>query len=203
MSTATLPEWDIAQPPPVPVRRFTVEEYHRLIEHGLLTEQDRVELLEGWITPKMVHNPLHDGTLDLVNEALRRHLPDGWRLRIQSAIETGDSQPEPDVVAVRGDARSYLHRHPAADDIALIVEVADSSLWIDAGTKKRLYARAGIPCYWIVNLIDQRLEVHMDPTGPSAEPLYRDERRLTKAETVALLLDGQEIDRIAVAHLLP
>ncbi|MEX1094804.1 MAG: Uma2 family endonuclease [Planctomycetales bacterium] len=203
MSTATLPPWDIAERPPVPVHRFTVEEYHRLGELGVLTEADRVELLEGWITPKMVHNPPHDRALELTDDVVRVHLPRGWRLRIQLPIQTSDSEPEPDLAIIRGDLRSQPVEHPTPADVGLVVEVADSSLSIDAGTKKRLYARAGIPCYWIVNLIDRRLEVHTDPTGPADEPAYRDERQLSTGEMVALVLEGQEIARIAVADLLP
>ena len=79
-----------------------VEEYQRLVEAGILTESDRVELLEGWIVPKLTRKPPHDCAIELVAAALQALLPPGWRLRIQSAVETADSQPEPDVAVVYG-----------------------------------------------------------------------------------------------------
>lgn len=94
-----------------PVRRFSVDEYHRMIQAGILTEDDAVELLEGWIVPKMPRNPPHDGTIQIADEVLRPRLPAGWQLRIQSALTMPDSEPEPDLVVVRGDARTYLNRH--------------------------------------------------------------------------------------------
>src|SRR5947207_2591394 len=112
MSSVTLPDWNVFDPPPVPVHRFTVEEYHRLIEHGVLTEDDRVELLEGWIVPKMTHNPPHDATIQIVDEQLRPLLRRGWMLRIQSAITLIDSEPEPDLAIVRGNSRTFLQGHP-------------------------------------------------------------------------------------------
>src|SRR5688500_11540548 len=90
--------------PPFPVRRFTVEEYQRMGELGILTEDDRVELLEGWIVPKMNRNPPHDGTIEILQQWFSGVLPTAWRCRIQSALVTMDSQPEPDLVIVRGDS---------------------------------------------------------------------------------------------------
>src|SRR2546423_11609672 len=115
-------------PPPFPVHRFTVDEYHRIIQAGVLTEDNPVELLEGWIVPKMPHNPPHDATIELVEESLQSKLPAGWRIRVQLAITTDDSEPEPDLAVVRGAARSRLTSHPGPQDIALLVEVSDSSL---------------------------------------------------------------------------
>lgn len=90
------------QPPCLPVRRFTVAEYRRLAEVEILSEEERVELLEGWIVFRTVHNPPHDNAVELVDEALRAELPAGWRVRVQSSITTADSEPEPDVTLVRG-----------------------------------------------------------------------------------------------------
>src|SRR5215831_15286794 len=82
---------------PYPVRRFTVGEYHRMIQAGILTEDDPVELLEGWIVPKMPHTPPHDRTIQMGNKRTGRRLPPGWDIRVQSAISTADSEPEPDL----------------------------------------------------------------------------------------------------------
>lgn len=163
----------IERPPRLPVRRFTVAEYRRLAETRILREDERVELLEGWIVPQVVHNLPHDNAVELVAEALRAVVPAGWSVRVQSSIETPDSEPEPDVAVVRGSARDRRGRHPQPSEIALLVEVADTSLERDRIDKARLYARAGITRYWIVNLVDGRLEAHEQPSGPSDSPEYR------------------------------
>src|SRR5207249_5993402 len=115
-------------PPPFPVRRFTVDEYHQMIQTGILQEDDPVELLDGWIVSKMPRNPPHDATIDIAQEVFRSVLPAGWRLRVQSAITTDSSEPEPDLAIVRGPAERYLSNHPKPPDIAVVIEVADSSL---------------------------------------------------------------------------
>src|SRR4051812_6405445 len=93
--------------PPMPVRRFSVAEYHRLIDLGILTEDNPVELLQGWIVPKMTRKPPHDGTIDLANGALLTCVIVGWFVRIQQAIATADSEPEPDLAVVRGNRRTF------------------------------------------------------------------------------------------------
>ena len=173
-----------------------------MAETGVLTEEDQVELLEGWIAPKMIHNPPHDATVDLIDEAIRRQLPPGWRTRVQSSITTDDSEPEPDVAIVRGEARDYSQRHPGAGDIGLLVEIAETSLDRDRA-KCRLYARAAIPIYWIANLIESRIEAYTEPTCPSGRPKYAKEAIYRRGDTIPLLLDGQEIARLPVDSLLP
>jgi Uma2 family endonuclease len=185
-----------------PVRRVTVEEYHRLAEVGILTEDDRVELLEGVISPKMVHRPPHDATVDLVDEVIRSWLPSDWRTRIQSAITTEDSEPEPDVAVVRGTARDYVARHPGPKDIGLLVEVADSSLDRDRG-KRRLYARAGVAAYWIVNLIDGCVEVYTQPSTATQEPVYVRSATYIRGDEIPFALGDRELPAISVADLLP
>ena len=158
-----LPTGNDFEPPPVPVRRFSVDEYHRLIRDGYFDDRERIELLEGWIVPKMTKNPAHDVAIDLGQEVLRGVVPGGWRVRGQSAVTTKDSEPEPDLAVVRGQVRDYRDRHPGPGDMALVVEVADSSLSRDRGLKLRIYAKAGVPVYWIVNLVDGLVEVYTEP----------------------------------------
>jgi len=203
MSILTLQPLPPVQGPPYPVYRLTVEGFHGMIRTGLLAEDDRVELLEGWIVPKMVHNPLHDGTVQRANKAIARLLPQSWDIRVQSAITTGDSEPEPDLAVVREDPGSYLTRHPGPDDIGLVVEVAESSLVRDQTDKARLYARAGIVRYWIINLVDGRVEVYSDPTGPSPIPAYRQHQDFDRLAMLPFPLDGKEIGQIPVRDLLP
>ena len=188
--------------PPFPVRRFTVDEYHRLIQAAILTEDDPVELLEGWITPKMPRNPPHDCCLDQTDEAIRKRLPGGWRVRVQSAITTPDSEPEPDLVVVPGPASRDRARHPGPGEVELVVEVADSSLSHDRNEKGRLYARARLPVYWIVNLVDSWVEVYTDPTGPAAVPSYRQHQDYGLNDSVPLVVAGQAVGPVPVAEML-
>lgn len=153
-------------------RPFTVAEYHRLLDAGVLPETERVELLEGWIVESMTRKPPHDARLDQAHEVVRERLPAGWRVRVQSAITLEDSEPEPDLAVVVGPASRYLERHPGPSDIALVIEVADSSLALDRDVKARVYARAGIATYWIVNLVDARVEVYTRPSGAVEVPAY-------------------------------
>jgi Uma2 family endonuclease len=190
--------------PPTSLRRFTVDEYHELIRIGMLKGEERVELLEGWIVYKMTHNPLHDVVVDRVQEALRDRVPRSqWRVRVQSATTTTDSEPEPDVVVARGPAERYLQRHPGPEDIALIVEVADSSLARDRGQKLRLYARAAITVYWIVNLPESVVEVYTDPGGADPTPEFRSVERFHKGGAVPLIVGGHSLGSVPVDDILP
>jgi hypothetical protein len=185
------------------MRRFTVDEYHGMIQAGILTEDDPVELLEGWIVWKMPHNPLHDATVDIARELLQGRLPPDWRVRVQSAITLPDSEPEPDLTVVPGPASLYFHRHPGPGDIALLVEVADTSLNRDRNDKGNLYARANIIAYWIVNLVDRHIEVYSNPTGPDPNPVYRQRQDYRPGDNVPLVIDGKEIAQLPVTEFLP
>lgn len=184
-------------------RRFTVAEYHKLIEVGVLTENDRLELLDGYLVEKMPHDPVHDGTIQLVEDALRALLPSGWCLRVQSALTLSTSEPEPDVAVARGDKRTYLGQHPGPADCGLVVEVSNTTLDSDRDDKIPLYARDGIPAYWIVNLIDRQVEVHEQPSGASPSPTYGSLRTYKPGDTVPVVLAGVSVGSIAVADLLP
>jgi Uma2 family endonuclease len=169
---------------------------------GILTEEDPVELLEGWLVPKMTKNPPHSSVARRLWRTLDRLLPAEYLALYQDPITTGDSAPEPDVCVVRGEEKAFEERHPAAAEVALIVEVADTSLRQDRGPKKRLYARAAIPVYWVVNLVDRRIEVHTDPTGPARTPDYRQRRDYVPGETVPIVIDAVELGSLAAAELL-
>lgn len=189
--------------PPLPVRRFTVAEYHQLARLGFFSSDERYELLDGWITQQpMVRNPPHDSFLDQIEEVISEHLPDGWRVRGQKAITLSTSEPEPDIAVVVGEARRYRASHPVPADVALVVEVADSSLSDDRNLKGPIYARDSLPAYWIVNIIDMRIEVYTDPTGPDPQPHYRQCRHVQVGDQVELILGGQTAATIPVAELL-
>src|SRR5437899_1999814 len=128
MTLALQPPLPTFVPAPSELKRFTVEEYHRMIDAGAFDIDQELELLEGWLVYKMGHNPPHDVVVKLVASALDAALPSGWHTRTQSAITTADSEPLPDVAVVQGEVRDYLVRHPHPPDIALLVEVSDTSL---------------------------------------------------------------------------
>jgi Uma2 family endonuclease len=184
-------------------RRFSVDEYHRMIDAGILNELDQVELLEGFVVVKMPRNPIHDATIELIEEALSRVLPQGWRVRVQSAVTFSDSEPEPDLVLVRGSPRSRIAHNPGAADVGLIIEVADSSLTRDRVDKGQVYARAGIPCYWIVNLQDRIVEAYTVPVANPPTASYNQRLDNRPADKIALTLDGVVVCQVAVRDLLP
>jgi Uma2 family endonuclease len=190
--------------PPFPVRRFTVAEYHQMIQAGVLGEDDDVELMEGWIVPKMARNPAHDAVVSIVTvDVFPRRIPNGWFCRAQSAVTTTDSEPEPDIALVRGSTRDYLARYPGPMDMAMVVEVANSSLARDRSDKSRIYAAAAVPIYWIINLVDNQLEGYSDPTGPDAWPVYRVRKDYRPGDVVPLIVDGRDLGPILAAELLP
>jgi Uma2 family endonuclease len=189
--------------PTDPIWRLSIDQYHQMIGGGILTDDDPVELLEGWLVTKMPKNPAHRVTTQLIREAIARLLPSNWFVDDQEPITTEESEPEPDVVIVRGQRRQYLDRHPHPQDIAVVVEVSDTTLQRDRTTKQRIYARAGIPTYWIVNLPDKRIEVYMVPSGPAKQPGYQHRQDFEPSETLPLVIDGTEVGRLLVHDLLP
>ena len=114
-----------------------------------------------------------------------------------------DSEPEPDVAVIRGDLDEYEHSHPGPQDVALVVEVADASLDRDRSIKKQVYARAGIPVYWIVNLPERRIEVYTAPSGPAETSDYRQHENYAAGSEVPLIVEGREVGRVPVAAVLP
>jgi Uma2 family endonuclease len=187
----------------MPVRRFTVDEYHRMIEWGFFAEDDRFELLEGFIIPKMPRNPLHDATVVVAEKALQAILPDDWHVRPQCALTLIDSEPEPDLVVTKGKAEHYTVRHPTASDVAIVVEVANTSLAEDRQTKATVFARAGVSVYWIINLIDERVEMYSDPSGPVASPSYRRRQDYGIGQALPVMVSGKDLGPLPVRNLIP
>jgi Uma2 family endonuclease len=183
--------------------RFTVDEYHKLIEVGILTENDRLELIDGYLVEKMPHDPIHDGTLQKVNRRLLRILPAGWEARVQMAITLSRSEPEPDMAVVREASDGYMSRHPGASDFGLVIEVSNTSLDSDRDDKIPMYARDGIPVYWIVNVVDRQVEVYEQPTGASPSPTYGAQRIYKPGDSVPVVLGGVNAGTVAVVDLLP
>jgi Uma2 family endonuclease len=189
--------------PAEPIWRLSVEQYHEMINVGILTDEDRVELLEGWLVARTPKKPPHSVTTQLTRESLARLLPPGWHVDAQDPITTEDSEPEPDVAVIRGEQRDYLERHPGPDEVALVIEVADTTLRRDRGLKKRLYARAGIPVYLIINLPESQIEVYTSPTGEAEEPDYQQRQDYLPTDEVPIIIEGREVGRLAVKEVLP
>ena len=196
-------EKNLAIPPFDPFWRLSVGQYECMIDNGILTDDDPVELLEGCLIKKMPKNPPHTLANELAREEVASRLPVGWYVNAQEPIVTADSEPEPDLSVIRGTRRHYRNRHPHAGDVAVVFEVSDSTLQRDRVLKKRLYARAGIPVYVIINLPKRRIEMYTGPTGPADEPDYQVRRDYGPADNLPLLLDDQEIGLLAICDLLP
>lgn len=187
----------------VPLDRFyrlSVEQYQEMAREGILLDGDPVELVEGWLIAKMPKTPPHVVAAGLMRDALSRAIPAGWFVLTQAPITTFDSEPEPDTMVVRGHRRDYRDRHPTPDDVGLVVEVADTSLAYDRTTKRRMYARAGVVHYWIVNLAAGQVEAHSEPTDAGG---YDRCDIFNRDADVPLILDGREVGRIAVREILP
>ncbi len=192
--------------PPLPsdvLGRLSLDQYHDMVRQGILTENDPVELWEGVLVQKMPKSRAHCLATELVVRALKSRVPSGWHVEGQESITLLGSEFEPDVMVVRGSERDYVDRHPGVGDLALVVEVSDSTLSYDRGFKKELYAKTGIPVYWIVNLVNRRVEAYSDPASAAAEPDYRRPVVFSGAEEVPLVLDGREEFRVPVRELLP
>ena len=171
----------------VPVFRLTVGQYEDMIRTGTLSTDDPVELLEGVLVYHMPQDPAHVGSVEAAEDRITPLLPAGWRYRAEKPITLADGQPEPDGVVAVGSRRDSFRGHPTAADIRLVIEVSNTTLDTDRTLKLRSYARAGIGVYWIVNLIDRRVEVYSDP-DPAAvpEPAYRRRDLYVGAMTVPL-----------------
>lgn len=182
--------------------RFSVEAYHRLIDSDAFTGDERFELLEGVVVAKMNKNPPHVVSSSRTDRRLLAVLPAGWHLRRQDPLTLGDSEPEPDFAITRGIPENYLDRHPSGNDVGLACEVSDTSLRKDR-LKARIYGKAGIPYYWIINLEDRCIECFSDPETKGRRSNYRTVRRYLETETIPLILDGVTVAQFAVNDLLP
>jgi hypothetical protein len=173
-----------------------------MVELGFLTDEDKVELLDGWIVDKMPRNPPHDGTISQVLRRLTRVLPEELVIRVQSAVVLPTSQPEPDLAIVRGPGEIYFERHPNPRDVEFLIEVSDSTLERDREMKGPLYAQSHVAIYWIINLSASTVEVYTQPRAGRA-PGYRVRRDYTSNDSVPLVIGDKEIARIPVRELVP
>lgn len=183
--------------------RMSVKQYHAIARAGIIDEDEPVELLEGLLVQKMTKKPPHTAATLLTMDAFRTSIPSGWFMASQEPVTLADSEPEPDVMVVRGVIQDFFRRHPGPADVALVVEVADATLRRDRGTKKRIYARGGILVYWLINLINMCIEVYTNPTGPISKPDYLTQQVYHPGDELPLILAGEEIAKVRVESLLP
>ena len=186
---------------PVPswVRRFTLDEYHRLIEMGLFEPGEHVELLEGVIYTMSPQRPAHAVGLSRLQTEFYACLGRSVIVRTQSPITLPSltSEPEPDLVLARYRKQDYVERHPHPEDILLVVEISDTTLAGDSQGKASLYAASGLPDYWIMNLVDLCIKVHRDPIVlPDGTSFYQNVAVFGPGKTVAPLHFPQCIIRV-------
>lgn len=186
--------------PPVQTRRFTRAEYDRLIARGFFDEDEPIELLDGRLVVREPEGSRHAAAVGLARAALERAFGSRYHVRDAKPVALdAASEPAPDLAVVPGRLRDYRDAHPSTP--VLVVEVAQSSLAKDRLRKARLYARAGLTDYWIVNLVDRVLEVYREPVRSSGRLKYRSVRPFRPGTVVSPL--GAPRARIRVDDLLP
>jgi Uma2 family endonuclease len=182
---------------PLTRRRFTVIEYYRMAESGILTEDDRVELIDGEIVEMAPIGRRHAAGVDRVADLFFHRFADGAIIRVQNPVRLDEySEPAPDVALLRRRADYYESGHPTPADVLLLVEIADTSTAADRQVKIPLYARTGIPEVWLVGLNEYTIGVYRDPSpagyrtvltvqrGESLAPLAFPDRVLAAADVL-------------------
>lgn len=170
----------VATPPATEVepRRFTSDEVQAMLQAGILHEDDRLELINGQLIPMAPIGNAHIACVNRLNRLLVERTTSEIVVSVQNPVRIDAyNEPEPDLVL-----SSALDRAPEPDDVLLLVEVADSSLAYDCETKLPLYAQAGIPEVWIVNLDDRQVEMHRDPS----EDFYRTRQIAARGDTITV-----------------
>jgi Uma2 family endonuclease len=182
---------------------ISVEQYQSMIRVGILEEGAPIELIDGILVWKdrsgagdnsMVQFPRHAVVITLLSDLLRDWCKSAnHHVRVQLPVMlSATDAPEPDVAVIRGSPRDFATRHPGSQDLCVVVEVADTSLAFDRSTKQKLYASAGIPLYWIVNLPDELIEVYESPSV--AESRYQQTRTYARGQAINLSVDGTPLN---------
>jgi Uma2 family endonuclease len=185
-----------------PLHPISVEQYHRMQENGAIQKQDRCELIRGFLVEKPKIKPPHASAIRLLTKELLKLFGVEAVVRFQLPITLSDSEPEPDAVLAKGADEDYFERHPGSEDILFLIEVSDSSLNFDRTVKLPLYAEAGIPQYWIINVAAKSIEVYRNPRG-GKKPDYRKPATYGHSEAVPVVVNGEKLGTIPVAKILP
>ncbi len=198
---ATVTEVQLAPPPDsmtsLSLYRFTVDEYERM---AAVLDDARVELIDGYVVRKMGKRPPHIWSVGRIFKALGFLPANLWTCRKEDPVRIPDfDEPEPDIAVIRGPEDQFQDRIPEAKDVALVVEVAESTLERDQGIKLIAYAKGGIPTYWIVNLVERRVEVYTRPSSSG----YGSRTDFVAGDHFPVVFDGVELGKIAVDSILP
>jgi Uma2 family endonuclease len=171
-----------------------------MVQEAVINEHDRVELIEGLLVTKAGRNRPHVQAGARGLQLLSRVPTATWHVRKEDPIVASEwRKPEPDLAVVRGRIADYHDRDVTASDVALVVEIAESSLDVDRSEMGMLYSSSGIPVYWIVNLVDHQVEVHTSP-GPAG---YQSIEVVKPGQEIPVVIDGTEVGRISANDLLP
>jgi Uma2 family endonuclease len=180
------------------LRMWTVEEYHRMAETGILDEDERVELLFGKIIWMSAKGTAHSSAIARTNKLLQNGLGNQAWISIQDPITLNNrSEPEPDIAVVQIDPLDYADHHPTPSEVYLIIEVADSSLKFDCETKDKAYAQAGIVDYWVIDVVNRQLYVFREPNeeGYQSQVIWGEDGMISPLQFPDL--------QIAILEMLP
>ena len=195
------PKTPVSPPSGAPLVRFSAARYEELTRQGFFGPADKIELIDGYLVEKMPQNDPHSFAVDMLTEILLRALPAEWTARFQFGVRlSSNTIPEPDAVVVPGPKSLYARRKPTRKDLALIIEVADSSLRYDRTTKQAIYARDHIPVYWIVNVRGKAVEMYTSPQA-GREPHYQEQAVFTHGQSVPVVLHGRKVAEVEVDKL--
>jgi Uma2 family endonuclease len=200
MSTITRPPLHSSW---VPKRlaRLTVDQYEATVESGVFTKRDRFTLINGFLVAKVPKSPRQTFVAKNLVRKLQRLIPSSLDFRIEDAIRLALSKPEPDVSIARGDIEDYADRDPGPVDLAMVIEIAASSVSEDRQMAK-VYGPAGIPVYWIVNLKAREVEVY-SLLKRRGTPSYGRPRVFRVGQSVPVTIEGIDVGRLAVADIVP
>ncbi len=188
---------------PVPYR-LSVEQFERMLAAGVVPAGRRVELLGGIVSEIMTKHPPHSFAVMMLARQIEPLLPDPWFLMEEKAVRLGRRwRPEPDLAIVRGPIDRYASTYPGRADLAMLIEVADSSYALDRGAKWRRYAASGVAGYWIVHLPGRKVEVYSDPIGRGRAAAYRAAVTYDESAAIPLVIEGAVHGHVAVRDILP
>ena len=184
--------------------RLSVRQYLKAIDAGVFDDDARVELLGGILVAPMTKGDAHNYLAMILPPALRGVVPPPWLVVTEISLRLGPrSRPEPDLLVLQGPASRFKVRPPAAQDVAIVVEIADTSYRFDRGSRWQRYAAALVPVYWIINLRKRQVEVYRDPIGTKATAVYETAEVYDANSRVPVVIDGVEVGQILVREILP
>jgi Uma2 family endonuclease len=185
---------------------LTIDLFARMVESGLIPQDRRVFLLKGRLYEKMAKTQAHGSVGAAVTRAVDRRLPDDWSLWPESTVVLDPTNaPLPDFAVVRSGnllGRAAPERYPEAGDVGLLIETAVTSLRVDLTMAQELYARAGIPVYWVVDVLGRRILVYTEPRVVDGQGEYARVETFRPGQSLPLVLDGQEVALIPFDELL-